>query len=372
MNAAVDREAIEQMRDAVRAFAKEVDGVGRVRADAEVRATGIAPVADRGVWQRLNDELGLCALVVPEKLGGLGAGEVAAALALEELGYMLEPAPAWSSLNAARALSAGFDSTDALDGLLSGQLTGTLATTSAGPRATPEVWLRSDGALDGIAHAVPDGYAADVVVVLAERDGRPVLVVADMTTAAAESRRALPGTDLVRTYADLDLADVNASVVTDDPAEVQRCQDRADLSLAAELLGGARACLDRTVEYLLVREQFGRVIGSFQGLQHTVASLAVQIEQTRAVLDLALAATDADDDLTSSRVAPLARAAAAETFVHGADVLIHLHGGTGFTWEHDAHLFFRRARASAAWGGTPASHYAEAACRGCAQLLNTT
>jgi hypothetical protein len=65
MNAAVDREAIEQMRDAVRAFAKEVDGVGRVRADAEVRATGIAPVADRGVWQRLNDELGLCALVVP-------------------------------------------------------------------------------------------------------------------------------------------------------------------------------------------------------------------------------------------------------------------------------------------------------------------
>ena len=358
----------EQVRETIRAFARDNDGVARVRAEAAERLAGTAPVSDRGVWFRLCDELGVSSLVVPERHGGLEAGEEAAAVVLDELGYHLDPAPAWSGLNAARALSAAPEPGPQLDGLLSGDLVGTVAWSPGSPALTSGL-LMSDGHLVGVARFVPDAVHADVLVVPVDGVDGPVLALVDDPRGLAHRCAPRHGTDLVRTVADVDLTGAAAHVLVGAPDTVRRLADLANVSLAAELLGGSRACLDRTVEYLAVREQFGRLIGGFQALQHSCANLAVRIEQARAIMALALRAADEADDRTLARVAPLCRATAAETFAHGAEVLVHLHGGIGFTWEHDAQLFFRRAAAARAWGGTPAQHYAEAARRGATALL---
>ncbi len=361
----------DQVRETIRDFAHDNDGVARVRAGADARAAGTAPGDDRFMWQRLCVDLGVSALVVPEQHGGLAAGERATAVVLEELGYRLEPAPVWSGLNAARALAAAAQPDSRLADLLSGDLVGTVAWAASGPSAPPEVRL-VDGRLAGVVRFVPDAGHADVLVVPVDTDSGPALALVDDPQGIAPRRHPRPGTDLVRTVADVDLTGAAARIVVSGAAAVGRLNDLADVSLAAELIGGARACLDRTVEYVCIREQFGRLIGGFQALQHACSRLALRIEQAQAVSSIALHAADDGDDAVLARVAPLARAMAAETFAHGAGTLVHLHGGIGFTWEHDAHLFFRRAHAARSWGGTPAQHFAEAARRGAASILTAT
>ena len=163
---------------------------------------------------------------------------------------------------------------------------------------------------------------------------------------------ALAGTDFSSGYADIVLDAVPGAVVSADPGEVASVLDLAQVLTAAEQVGTAAGALSRTLDYLKVREQYGRVIGAYQAVQHRCADLAVHIEAASALVELAAAAADGGDGELLARVGLLARATASEVSVAAADAMVHLHGGIGFTWEHEAHLFFRRARSSASWFGT--------------------
>jgi alkylation response protein AidB-like acyl-CoA dehydrogenase len=359
----------DEVRAAVRDYARDADAIGRLRSEADGRGRAEPAASDRAAWRTLCEGLGVPALAVPEKLDGLGAGESSVTVALEELGASLEPAPVWSGIALARALAAA-DAREALDLVLAGAVLPAFALPGAGPGAGPDVRLSADGRVDGVARLVPDGPGCEMLLLLAERDGRDVLALVGADGLDGAPRTPRPGTDLVRLYADIDLGGARAQVLVTDPDQVRRLCDLAELGAAAELLGTARACLERTVEYLQLREQFGRLIGSFQALQHTCARVAVGLEQAWALLDRALRLDELGDGGARHALCPLVVGTAREVAVHAADAMVHLHGGIGFTWEHDAHLYFRRARSAATLRGTPDRYFAEAVTRGCSELVH--
>jgi alkylation response protein AidB-like acyl-CoA dehydrogenase len=186
---------------------------------------------------------------------------------------------------------------------------------------------------------------------------------------ASAARHRRPGLDFSTPYANLAVDAVSATVLTDDPGLVDHVLDLAQLLTAAEQIGLAQGALARTLDYLRIREQFGRVIGGYQALQHRCADLVTHIEAALALVEVATAAADAGDRDTVARTTLLARAAASEVSVDAADTMLQLHGGIGFTWEHDTHLYFRRARATAVWFGTVAQLRAEAVRRNCFGLI---
>jgi alkylation response protein AidB-like acyl-CoA dehydrogenase len=177
------------------------------------------------------------------------------------------------------------------------------------------------------------------------------------------------GIDFSTAYADLVLDGVPGTVISADPHRIAHVLDMAQLLTAAEQVGTASGALDRTLDYIKIREQFGRVIGGYQALQHRCADVAVHIEAAAALVEHAAAAAESGDTEVLAGTALLARAAASEASLFAADAMVQLHGGIGFTWEHDAHLFFRRARSTSAWFGTVRQLRLEAARRNCFALI---
>jgi alkylation response protein AidB-like acyl-CoA dehydrogenase len=168
----------------------------------------------------------------------------------------------------------------------------------------------------------------------------------------------LPTLDQTRRLARIEFEDTPADLVGERGSAagvLNRALDRAALALAAEELGGAQAALDMALDYLKTREQFDRPVGSFQALKHRCADLLLQVESTRsAVLYAAWAVADGSDEVPT--IAPLTKAYASETFAQAAGENIQMHGGIGFTWEHDAHLYFKRAAFDRQFLGDPAYH----------------
>ncbi|MFG2730965.1 acyl-CoA dehydrogenase family protein [Streptomyces canus] len=367
------------------AFSEEQEQLGRtVRAflthtspETETRRLMETPEGfDRALWRRMGTELGLQGLAVPEAYGGAGCGPVEVGVVMEEMGRALLCAPFLSSAVLATTTLLRCADEDArkrlLPGLASGELVGTLALTedsarwdAAGVRLTAR---ESNGSwlLTGHKMFVLDGATADVVLTVA-RTGDGIGVFCVDGDAAGLTRAPLPTMDPTRRQARLDYRDVTATRLRthgDGWDLVSEVLDRAAVALAAEQVGVASRALDMAVEYAKVRHQFGRPIGSFQAVKHLLADVLLDVESARAAAHYALLAAEnaenarnadhADPELPA--VASLAKAFCSDACVQAAEENIQVHGGIGFTWEHPAHLYLKRAKTSQLLFGDPAYH----------------
>ena len=322
---------------------------------------------DRAVWQRMARELGLQGLGVPVEFGGGGFGPVEQVVVLEETGRALLCAPYFATaVLAAGALRASGDEAaqrELLPGIADGTTVATLAVPEEdGAWRTDRLRTRArragDGwVLDGRKSYVIDGASADSVLVVAQTDGGPSLF-AVAGAAPGLTRRALQTLDMTRKQAELGFDGVPARLVGVEGAAarvVEQTVTLAIVALAAEQVGGAQLCLEMSVEYAKLRVQFGRPIGSFQAIKHKCADMLLAVESAKsAAYYAAWAAADGSAELPL--VASLAKALCSETYVQVAAETIQIHGGIGFTWEHDAHLYFRRARSTEAMLGSPTHH----------------
>jgi alkylation response protein AidB-like acyl-CoA dehydrogenase len=313
---------------------------------------------DTSLWRVLATDMGLAGLAVPEELGGAGAGFRQVAVVLEELGRAVAPVPyLGSAVVATRALlSAG--ETTLLGELASGERSAALAVSFASlPQAPVRGTLTLDGdTLSGTVTGVADALSADVLLVSVP--GRLFAV-----EAAEVTRTPVVSLDATRQLADLTFAGVTGREIAS--------ADRADAAvrdalvagaalLASEQLGIAEWCLSTTVDYLKTRYQFGRPVGSFQALKHRLADLWVGVTEARAVARYA-AAVIAENGDDAEVAAALAQAYCGPLAVTAAEECVQLHGGIGFTWEHPAHLYLKRAKSAAIAFGVAARHRATVA-----------
>ena len=355
MNLGVSAEQRE-LRDSVRRFLADRAPMSRVR---ELMETPDG--TDRQVWQQAGAQLGLPGIAIPEAYGGAGFTFAEQAIVLEELGAALYGGPYLASaVLAATALLAASDEAarrELLPGIASGQTVATLAFTeddgSWDPEAIRLAATRGEGSpdspwmLDGHKSFVLDGHTADLLLVVAAAGPGLSLFAVD-PGAAGLDRRVLPTLDQTRKLARLEFDAVPGRLIGA-PGEaggvLGRTLDVAAIALAAEQLGGAQRALDMAVGYAMTRHQFGRPIGSFQAIKHRCADLLLEVESLRSAVAYAAAAV-AENSAEVPVVAALAKAYASDVYFHVAAENIQIHGGIGFTWEHDAHLYFKRAKSS--------------------------
>ena len=292
-------------------------------------------------WARLTGELGLTGLAIPECHGGSGASLAEVAVAVEETGRVLLPAPYLSTALAGAVLGesglapAGSGAAEFLPGIASGELRAGFV---LGGSLTA-----SGGRLTGVAHHVLDGAEADLFVV---RAGDALFAVRAADTVVTPA-----GTlDQTRSQATVEFRATPAAAAG---GAASRAEDLLRVMLAVESAGAAAHCLEVTVDYLKTRVQFGRPIGAFQALRHRCADLAVEVASARATAYTAVRAA-AWPAAELPVLAPLAKRYCVDVFWHVAAEMIQLHGGIGFTWEHEAHRYLKRAKTSQLLHGTPA------------------
>jgi alkylation response protein AidB-like acyl-CoA dehydrogenase len=352
----------EELRAVVRGFLERRSSEAEVRRLSETD-TGYDPA----VWRQAAAELGLQGLIVPERWGGSEATFVELGVVLEEMGRVLFGAPFLSTvaLAANTLLAVGDDAAGEayLPGIASGQTVATLAWGGTDPLTSTIVAAPADGgwALTGTAELVVDAVAANLVLVLAATaDGPGVFAVetdGDGTTTGLTSTR-LVALDSTRPLSALEFAGARARAVGTPGAvdeAIRTAVDRAVVALAAEQLGGAARLLEMSVEYANTRVQFGRKIGSFQAIKHRCADMLVEVESARSAAWYGTwAAVNEPAELPLA--AALAGSVCSETYTRVALDNIQNHGGIGFTWEHPAHLYLKRAKSSQLFLGTPAAH----------------
>jgi alkylation response protein AidB-like acyl-CoA dehydrogenase len=301
--------------------------------------------ADARAWARLSGELGLTGLAIPECYGGAGAGLAEVAVAVEETGRVLLPAPYLSTALAGGVLSegdavlGGSGAAEFLPGIASGALRA--AFVLGGSLAA------GGGRLTGVAHHVLDGAEADLLVVRASDGEQDALFAVRTVDTVVTPAGTL---DQTRSQATVEFRDAPAVAAGRAAA---RAEDLLRVMLAVESVGAAAHCLDVTVGYLKTRVQFGRPIGAFQALRHRCADLAVEVASARATAYAAVRAA-AGSPAELPVLSPLAKRHCVDVFWHVAAEMIQLHGGIGFTWEHEAHRYLKRAKTSQLLHGNPA------------------
>ncbi|MBF6207035.1 MULTISPECIES: acyl-CoA dehydrogenase family protein [Nocardia] len=307
---------------------------------------------DPALWRLLCEQIGVAALAIPEQYGGFDASLVESLLVVGELGRTLAGVPMLgSAVLGGQAVLASGDAV-ACARLLPEVAAGTrtIAVCWAGERGWDEPGVHeTDGALTGTAHYVLDGMPADTLVVVTSTGLFEV-----EPTAPGVTRRHAPTMDPTRKLAEISFAGAPARRLgSGDPAvAVARLRDIAWAALAAEQVGAADRCLEMTVDYAKSRVQFGRAIGSFQALKHRMADMYVLLESARSASLAATAAVAANSPAAAEDVWA-ARVHCSEALTAIAGETIQLHGGIAITWEHDAHLFFKRAHGDAQLFGTP-------------------
>ncbi|WP_199589280.1 acyl-CoA dehydrogenase family protein [Blastococcus sp. TF02A-26] len=329
--------------------------------EAEVRRIADSPSGfDAALWGRLAGELGLTGLVVPEEHGGSRAGFAELGVVLEEMGWALLPAPFFSTvvLGAGALLLSGDAGAQAahLPGIASGELRvavgGMTGTPTCEAVAGSRGWL-----IDGTAEGVLDGATADLLLVFATCEGGTSLF-AVRADAPGLSRRPLRTLDLTRRQAQVSLHATPATLIGsqgDGERIAAALLDRALAGQTAEQVGGAKRVLEMATEYARTRYQFGRAIGSFQAIKHRCADMLIDVSRMEVAAAAALAAVDADaPDLPVA--ARVASSFCGDAYFAAAAANIEVHGGIGFTWEHPAHLYYRRAKSAQLLFGSPAEH----------------
>jgi acyl-CoA dehydrogenase len=356
------------LRETVREALADLSPAAEVRRQMETAAGW-----DRKTWRRLCDELGLAGLAVPEEYGGGGFSLVELGVVFEEAGRSLLCAPLMATAGLAIPLLLALGDEDALRRYLpvlcDGSSVGTVVTADTAGRPLPggdcveAVEHDGQASLHGTGGFVLDGASADLILVPA-RTGSGLAVFAVEAGAPGLAATPLVTLDLTRRQAGLVFDGVPARRLGtgDAAAALGRALDVARAMLAGEQAGGAGRCLEMVVEHARSRVQFGRPIGSFQAVKQKAAQLLIQVESARSA---AIAAAQAAAGIPGGELGelpePAVVSAVAKTYCSDAYVAvaaesIQLHGGIGFTWEHDAHLYFKRAWTSAEMLGRPDEH----------------
>jgi alkylation response protein AidB-like acyl-CoA dehydrogenase len=357
----------QQFREFVRRFMEANSSASEVR-----RLMGTEQGYDNDVWQALAASLGLQGLHIPEEYGGQGFGPIELCIALEEMGRCLLCAPFFGSavLATQAILQAGNEDEKQalLPDLAAGDKIAALAI------AEPEGLWDASGinmtatkkdstyVLKGVKSFVIDAQIADYIVVIARTPGTTgtsgiSFFVVDKSAQDLEIRL-LNTIDETRKLSILEFNDVVAKPL----GEAGNGGDALDqtltlcyVALANEMVGGAQKLLESALDYARLRVQFGRTIGSFQVTKHKCADLLLEVELAKSAAYYAAEAA-AENSSDRASTASLAKALASDTFMHVAAETIQIHGGIGFTWENDTHLFFKRAKSSEVFFGGPELH----------------
>jgi alkylation response protein AidB-like acyl-CoA dehydrogenase len=352
----------EELRRTVRSFLEDKSPSAEVR-----RLMETTEGYDPAVWEQMGSQLGLQGLAIPEEHGGSGYSYVELIVVLEEMGRALLAAPYFSTvaLAANAILHSGDDAAkkELLPGIASGETIATLAMTEDNGRwdaegITATATKSGDGyTIDGHKMFVLDGHTANLIIVAA-KTGDNVSLFTVAGDADGLTRTPLATMDQTRKQARLEFSGTPAKLLGSEGegwATLSRVLDLAAVALAAEQVGGAQRCLDMSVDYAKVRVQFGRPIGSFQAIKHKCADMLLEVESAKSAAYYAgWAAAELNDELPT--VASLAKAYCSDAYFHAAAENIQIHGGIGFTWEHDAHLYFKRAKSSQLLLGDPTYH----------------
>ena len=334
---------------------------------------------DTDLWAEIAAQ-GWQSIAIPEEFGGAGFGPVEQGILMEEMGRSLFPAPFLSSvvLGAGLILRLGSDEQkkELLPQIAAGDSRPAVAQLERsgdwGPNGIALTARRSGGdlLLSGTKSFVLDGHTADLLLVVVRAEGTAgasgISVVAVDPAAKGVTRRRVETMDMTRKQAEVSLDDVRvpaSSVLGEGGMAWLAVEDvitRAVVALAFEQVGGAERCLEMAVEYAKARVQFGRPIGSFQAIKHRCADMLVKVEGAKSTAYYAAwSAADSDPDLAVA--APLAKSYCSEAYFFCAAENIQIHGGIGFTWEHDAHLYLKRAKTDELLFGGPALYRARLA-----------
>jgi alkylation response protein AidB-like acyl-CoA dehydrogenase len=317
--------------------------------------------SDPTLWKGVA-EMGWLGAAVPESFGGAGLGYLELVLIAEEIGRSLAPIPFGSSVYLATEAILQFGSEAQkkswLPRLASGEIAGTFAFAegTGEPDAASLATRFAGGKLNGTKVPVLDGEGAGVAVVVAKGDKGPVLVLVDLS-ASGVARSRLESFDPSRSVAKIAFQDTPAELLGSDTkgvAQLDTLLDRAAVMMGFEQIGGATRAFEITREFTLGRYAFGRPIASFQAVKHRLAELYAKIEIARSNGYYAAWALSTDSDELALAACGF-RAAASDAFELAAEEMIQLHGGVGFTWEYDCHLFYRRAKWLSAALGTPSA-----------------
>ena len=327
---------------------------------------------DPSVWRQLSEELALPGIHIPEQYGGAGFGMVELCIVTEESGRVLLCAPYFSTavLAANAVLNAGTDAQKSalLPDIARGARLATLAFTerdgSWDPATIKTIASPEAGGyrLDGAKNFVVDGHVADLLIVAArvsEPAGHSNLALFTVeANARGVERHLLESMDPTRKIARIDFRSAHANLLGDVQSGanvISRTLDQAAIALAHEMVGGAQTMLDSAVNYAKLRVQFGRTIGSFQAIKHRLADMLLEVELAKSAAYYAAQAAAVEDPEWPA-LASLAKAGASETYLHTAAECIQIHGGIGFTWDNDTHLWFKRAKSSEVFLGQPSYH----------------
>jgi alkylation response protein AidB-like acyl-CoA dehydrogenase len=360
----------EGLRTAARSFLNDHSTPAQVRKIMETEAG-----YDPEVWRRIGGELGWTSVIIPEAYGGVGLGYVELIALMEEMGSALLCAPFFSTVclaaNALLTGGTGEQKQEHLPGIAAGETIATLACTEAAGRwdasgiALAASRAGGDFVLNGTKTFVVDGHTADLLIVAARRQGSQgqegiSLFVVPAGTPGIE-RRLLPTMDQTRKQAEIKFTNVRVPAAAlmgnegDGWSILSPTLDRAAIALSAEQVGGAQRCLDLSVQYAKERIQFSRPIGSFQAIKHKCADMLLRVESARSASYYAgWAAAENEPDLPA--LASLAKAYCSDAYFHCAAESVQIHGGVGFTWEYDVHLYFKRAKSSEILLGDAAYH----------------
>ncbi len=359
----------EELRKTVRAFLENKSSEEAVREQMETEQG-----YDEAVWSQMGEQMGLQGLAIPEEYGGSGYSYVELGIVLEEMGRALLCAPFFSTVVlAANALLASGDD-DAkkayLPGIAAGTTIATVAFTEPNGKwdeSGIEATATNDGGtwkISGTKSFVLDGHVADLILVAAKTDAGTSLFAVE-GAASGLTKTSLSTMDQTRKQAKLDFDGVEGVLVGADGSgwdTLSGMLDLAAIGLAAEQVGGAQFVLEMAVEYAKVRVQFGRPIGSFQAIKHKCADMLLEVESAKSAAYYGMwCAAEMNDELAST--ASLAKAYCSEAYFHSAAENIQIHGGIGFTWEHPAHLYFKRAKSSELLFGDPTYHREQLAQR---------
>jgi alkylation response protein AidB-like acyl-CoA dehydrogenase len=343
----------KQLRDQARRFLAEKCTTKAVRQVLEGKDT-----FDRALWKGLA-ELGFLGVAIPEEFGGSGAGHLELAVIAEELGRVVAPVPVASSiyLAAEAIMLAGSDAQKRkyLPGLASGETIGTLALFEGKGKLSPSAVKAqvANGAITGTKTPVPDGQIADFAIVVARsgnsgRESDIALYIVDLKGKGVE-RRSLQSIDPTHNQAEIKFNGASAELLGragEGWSDLTRVLDRAAVLIAFEQVGGSERALEMGRDYALDRMAFGRPIGSFQAVKHILADMYVSATLARSNAYYAAWALSTNSS-ELAEAAAAARISATQAFQHCSKQNIQVHGGMGFTWEFDCHLYYRRSNALA-------------------------
>ena len=354
---------LDEARDELRQVARRL--LDRESSSERVRAVMELPAGyDAALWRKMA-ELGWQGLAVPEEYGGGGGSFAELALVLEELGRRVTPSPFFSTaVLGASALVVAADErrkAELLPKLCAGELIVALATGPIPRGGGPTVQCTAAGyVLDGVAPFVADAHVADLLLAAARHLDDPDTLTLFLLPPGTEgvAVRALPTMDRTRRLCEvrLDRVVLEQDAVIGAPGAGGRLLDwivdRAAAALACDCVGGAQRVMEMCADYASRREQFGRPIGTFQAIKHKCADMLILVEAARVAAEEA-AATSPSSPGEPSISAAIAKSYAGDAYAKIAGDGIQLHGGVGFTWEHDIHLYFKRAKLNQVWFGDP-------------------